>query len=56
MFTVQFVYTHRLAFKCQIVHAITDKDYSKTLLPDLKVFKEKRKTGTVERVSVEMTK
>ncbi|XP_076810100.1 selenocysteine-specific elongation factor-like isoform X1 [Clavelina lepadiformis] len=40
----------RLAFKAQIVHPITDKDYAKNFLPNLKVFKNKSREGTVERV------
>ncbi|XP_071445919.1 selenocysteine-specific elongation factor [Hetaerina americana] len=44
----------RLAFWGRLVHSIDDKSYQTTLLPRLKVFKEKHKTGLVERASNEM--
>nr|CAB3241117.1 selenocysteine-specific elongation factor [Phallusia mammillata] len=40
----------RLAFRAQIVEAITDKEYSKMLLPKLKVYKNKTREGAVERI------
>ncbi len=43
--------TCRLAFSGQLLHAITDKSYSETLLPNLKIFKTKSKEGVVERAT-----
>uniref|UniRef100_H2YEH6 Selenocysteine-specific elongation factor n=1 Tax=Ciona savignyi TaxID=51511 RepID=H2YEH6_CIOSA len=40
----------RLAFKAEILEAITSKDYVSSVLPKLKVYKNKSREGTVERV------
>ncbi|XP_078482761.1 selenocysteine-specific elongation factor [Ciona intestinalis] len=40
----------RLAFKAEILEAITAKDYVSSVLPKLKVYKNKSREGTVERV------
>ncbi|XP_065087911.1 selenocysteine-specific elongation factor [Ochlerotatus camptorhynchus] len=40
----------RLAFHGKLEYSCTDKDYSTSFLPQLNIFKEKRKTGTVQRV------
>ena len=45
----------RLAFKVEIQHAITDKDYVNTVLPKLRVYKNKTREGLVERVRRRIT-
>ncbi|XP_002730416.1 selenocysteine-specific elongation factor-like [Saccoglossus kowalevskii] len=40
----------RLAFHGHIVHAITDKNYSESVLPRIKIFKNKTREGFVERM------
>ncbi|KAG8232815.1 hypothetical protein J437_LFUL013576 [Ladona fulva] len=43
----------RLAFWGRLVHSIEDKDYHTTVLPKLQVYKNKQKSGVIERVSDE---
>jgi selenocysteine-specific elongation factor len=45
----------RIAFHGKVVEAIFDKEYAKTLLPRLKVFKMKQREGVIERVHDERT-
>ncbi|XP_069688405.1 selenocysteine-specific elongation factor [Periplaneta americana] len=45
--------TCRLAFWGHLLDGIDNKNYQATVLPDLKVYKEKCKTGTVDRASNE---
>ncbi|XP_046391420.1 selenocysteine-specific elongation factor [Ischnura elegans] len=44
----------RLAFWGRLIHSIDDKSYLTSVLPKLRVFKEKHKSGVVERASNEM--
>lgn len=46
--------TCRLAFFGRLNHCCIDKDYPTTFLPQLQIYKEKHKTGTVQRVVNEM--
>jgi len=45
--------TCRLAFKGTMLNFMRDKNYADTILPSLKVFKNKSKSGVVERASNE---
>ncbi|CAH1265230.1 EEFSEC [Branchiostoma lanceolatum] len=47
--------TCRLAFHGRLLEAVVDKNYSETVLPKLKVFKNKSKEGMVERMTDEYT-
>ncbi|XP_019932573.3 selenocysteine-specific elongation factor [Aedes albopictus] len=42
--------TCRLAFYGHLTHTCPDKDYHSTFLPTLQIFKQKQKTGTIQRV------
>lgn len=42
--------TCRLAFHGRLLESITDKNYASNVLPNLKVYKNKMKTGIVDRV------
>ena len=41
----------RIAFHGVLLHPITEKDYERSVLPRLRIFKLKSKEGVVERVS-----
>ena len=43
--------TCRLAFHGQLIHAITEKAYTESLLPKLKIFKTKSREGVIERAT-----
>ncbi|XP_019623782.1 PREDICTED: selenocysteine-specific elongation factor-like [Branchiostoma belcheri] len=47
--------TCRLAFHGQLLEPLVDKNYGETVLPKLKVFKNKSKEGMVERMTDEYT-
>ena len=41
----------RIAFHGVLLHPMTEKDYERSVLPRLRIFKLKSKEGVVERVS-----
>ncbi|XP_038054019.1 selenocysteine-specific elongation factor-like [Patiria miniata] len=45
--------TCRLAFHGQLCHHITDKNYAETVLPQLKIYKNKSREGVVDRMTDE---
>ena len=47
-----FANTCRIAFHGKLVHAITERDFETTVLPNIKIFKSKSREGVVDRVSM----
>ena len=47
-----FANTCRIAFHGKLVHAVTERDFETTVLPNIKIFKRKSREGVVDRVGL----